>query len=145
MRTILVNAHHTTAYPGGVATSSTLNNTMNGVWFFVALLSLTACRIAETKGNQQLSIAVFMSGVFTNRSEVIGGETYLTGLRLALELLNNDSRLLPGYSINASISDPQVSSRTIVLCVNTNDNGQAYFCVLFSLHLSLSLALNIVS
>ena len=82
---------------------------MNGVWFIVVLLSAAGCRTTEAKGNKQLTFAVFLSGVFTNQSELIGGEAFLTGLQLALELLNNNSQLLPGYSVNASITDAQVS------------------------------------
>ena len=88
---------------------------MNGAWFSVALLLFTGYRTTEAVVDQQLTLAVFLSGVFTNQSELGGGEAFLTGLRLALELLNNDSRLLPGYSVNASISDPQVSN-----CTNFN-------------------------
>ena len=82
---------------------------MNGIWFLVVLLSAAGCGTAEAKGNKQLTLAVFLSGVFTNQSEIIGGKAFLTGLQLALELLNNNSQLLPGYSVNASITDAQVS------------------------------------
>eukprot|EP00731_Ephydatia_muelleri_P029050 Em0020g694a len=50
-----------------------------------------------------------MSGVFTNQSEFGYEQVFLTCLDLTLELLNNDSRLLPGYFLNASIADPRCS------------------------------------
>ena len=82
---------------------------MNGFRFLFVLLSAAGCRTTEAKGNKQLTLAVFLSGVFTNQSEFVGGETFVTGLQLALDLLNNNSKLLPGYSVNASITDVKVS------------------------------------
>ena len=82
------------------------------IWFLVVLLSAAGCGTAKAKGNKQLTLAVFLTGVFTNQSEFIGGEAFLTGLQLALGLLNNNSQLLPGYSVNANITDAQVSGRS---------------------------------
>eukprot|EP00731_Ephydatia_muelleri_P029051 Em0020g695a len=82
---------------------------MHREWLLIVLLSAAGCRNAEAKGSKQLTLAVFMSGVFTNQSEIAGGHTFLTGLDLTLELLNNDSRLLPGYFLNTSIADTRCS------------------------------------
>ncbi|KAL5473441.1 hypothetical protein EMCRGX_G027926 [Ephydatia muelleri] len=81
---------------------------MHREWLLIVLLSAAGCRNAEAKGSKQLTLAVFMSGVFTNQSEIAGGHTFLTGLDLTLELLNNDSRLLPGYFLNTSIADTRI-------------------------------------
>ncbi|KAL5473442.1 hypothetical protein EMCRGX_G027927 [Ephydatia muelleri] len=82
---------------------------MHKEWFLIVLLSAAGCRNTEAKGSKQLTLAVFMSGVFTNQSEFGYEQVFLTCLDLTLELLNNDSRLLPGYFLNASIADPRCS------------------------------------
>ena len=92
-----------------------IDDAMHREWLLIVLLSAAGCRNTEAKGSKQLTLAVFMSGVFTNQSEIAGGQTFLTGLDLTLELLNNDSRLLPGYFLNASIADPRVSGCTVPL------------------------------
>ena len=86
------------------------------------LISAAGCRTVEAKGSKQLTLAVFMSGVLTNNSEFVGGQTFLTSLDLTLELLNNDSRLLPGYFLNASIADPRVSSCTVFTLRNNHSS-----------------------
>ena len=89
------------------------DDAMHKEWFLIVLLSAAGCRNAEAKGSKQLTLAVFMNGVFTNQSEIAGGQIFLTGLDLTLELLNNDSRLLPGYFLNyTSIVDTRVSGCT---------------------------------
>ena len=95
---------------------------MHREWFLIVLLSAAGCRNAEAKGSKQLTLAVFMSGVFTNQSEFGYEQVFLTCLDLTLELLNNDSRLLPGYFLNASIADPRVSGCTDLCQYHLSDN-----------------------
>lgn len=79
-------------------------------WIVLTLLPLIV-KDAEAKvDKKKLTLAVFLSGVYTTSSELpAAGQPLLAGVEMALELLNNDSHLLPGYTVEASITDVQVN------------------------------------
>ena len=89
-------------------------------WIVVLAWSLTVKDAEAEADKKKLTLAVFLSGVYTTR----GGQAFLTGLEMALELLNNNSSLLPGYTVDASITDVQV--QLLVRCTR-------YACHLFIL------------
>ena len=82
-------------------------------WFFslAALVTLNSSSSVTTTGNS-LIIGVFISafnstGSFTGGSDT--GRPFVEAVQLAVELINNDTTLLPGYTLDYDLTDSQVS------------------------------------
>lgn len=75
------------------------------------------CSISHVSGTQgNLTLAVFVSAInmtssFTGSSDI--GRPFLEAVDLAVELINNDTALIPGYTLEYEITDAQVSFYTI--------------------------------
>ena len=70
--------------------------------FVVVLCAGSVCSYGD--GNFTLSLAVFLPLTTTD----LVGARFLPSLEIALELINNKSDLLPGYTIEAEITDSNV-------------------------------------
>ena len=59
-----------------------------------------------------LTLAVFMSGITPNGTnafaESLDGRPFITAVELALELVNNRTDMLPGYTLEFTANDSQV-------------------------------------
>ena len=59
-----------------------------------------------------LTLAVFMSGITPNGTnafaESLDGRPFITAVELALELVNNRTDILPGYTLEFTANDSQV-------------------------------------
>ena len=59
-----------------------------------------------------LTLAVFMSGITPNGTnafaESLDGRPFITAVELALELVNNRTDILPGYTLDFTANDSQV-------------------------------------
>ena len=84
--------------------------------FCFALLCLSSLTRVEaqqetnvTSNATTLSLAVFIStgGSFTGGTDV--GRPFVEAVNFAVELINNDTQLLPGYKLSFEITDSQVS------------------------------------
>ena len=70
--------------------------------------------LAQTTDNTSntLTLAVFMSGITPNGTnafaESLDGRPFITAVELALELVNNRTDILPGYTLEFTANDAQV-------------------------------------
>ena len=70
--------------------------------------------LAQTADNAStLTLAVFLSGITPNGmnsyAESLDGRPFITAVELALELVNNRSDILPGYTLEFTANDSRVS------------------------------------
>lgn len=81
---------------------------INAIFCFALCLSILTHHHAEGS-NTTLSLAVFIStgGSFTGGTDV--GRPFVEAVDFAVELINNDTRLLPGINLEYEITDSQVS------------------------------------
>ena len=73
--------------------------------------------ISSAQNTSSLTLAVFVSGINSTGSFTGGdeqGRPFVEAVKLALELINNDSSLLPDYTLGYSITDAQV------MCCNSS-------------------------
>lgn len=84
------------------------------------LVVLCSGLLCGAKDDNVLSLAVFLS----LSSSDINGTAFLPSLDIALELVNNRTDLLPGFTVEANISDSAVSTSKY------NYAACMYFCSL---------------
>lgn len=79
----------------------------------VVVFSLSTRGVAaQNSSSSTLSLAVFISainstGSFTGGSDV--GRPFVEAVDLAVELINDDTNMIPGYFLEAHYSDSQVN------------------------------------
>ena len=94
-------------------------NPAKAIAFLGLFLSLSrpiraqATATATAGGENVLSLAVFISGIndtgsITGSSDV--GRPFVEAVSLAVELINNDTSLIPGYALEYELADSQVNS-----------------------------------
>ena len=79
--------------------------------FSCAVLISFQCSISAAE-DPTLTLAVFVSGINSTGSFTGGegvGRPFLEAVGLAVELVNNDTSLMPGYRLDYRITDSQVS------------------------------------
>lgn len=83
----------------------------------VLLLASVALRPGGCNG-RELTLAVFVSGRVSGVSEAqdgytgdLDGRPFRAAVNMAVEMVNNDSAILPGYTLARLIKDSRVSSR----------------------------------
>ena len=91
---------------------SILRNTMvsclvQSLAVFVAVCACTSCASAQ---DDTLTLAVFISinATFTGGTNI--GRPFVEAVDLAVELINNDTDILPDYRLQYELSDAQVIS-----------------------------------
>ena len=77
-----------------------------------ALLQNVPALAQTTDNTSTLTLAVFMSGITPNGTnafaESLDGRPFITAVELALELVNNRTDILPGYTLEFTANDSQV-------------------------------------
>lgn len=82
----------------------------------ILLFTGLSAAMAET---EPLAISVMLPLSFPH----LDGDAYLPAMDIALELINNKSDLLPGYTLNAIVNDSAVSIKfEYVTCIMHNIN-----------------------
>lgn len=79
---------------------------MNAIFF----LALTVFLLHHAEGDSEatLSIAVFISGSGQSTGGTDAGRPFVKAVDLAVELINNDTMLLPGFNLEYEVTDSQV-------------------------------------
>lgn len=86
---------------------------MNAICFFALCLCTLLLSSGEADAQQEsnhtnLTLAVFITyGGLTGDTD--GERPFIEAVKFAVELINNDTSLLPGYQLNYQITDAQVS------------------------------------
>ena len=82
----------------------------NAIFCFALCLSTLLTQQADAQGSNAttLSLAVFIStgDSFTGGTDV--GRPFVEAVEFAVELINNDTKLLPGFNLEYEITDAQV-------------------------------------
>ena len=79
------------------------------------LMLLGVLSLSETTSDQNITIAVFISGI-TETEEASGftgdldGRPFRAAVELAKDLVNDNATLLPGYRLEVAYTDAKVSS-----------------------------------
>ena len=87
------------------------------VLFSLAAFTLSCSHVTAT-GSSTLLMDVFISGINGTDSFIGGpdvGRPFVEAVQLAVELINNDTALLPGYTLDYDLTDTQVSKLVCVL------------------------------
>lgn len=81
--------------------------------FTIAVLCCSSiCRVQAADADTTLTLAVFISGINTTGSLGGGedmGRPFVEAVDLAVQLVNNNTSLLPGYELAYTLTDSQVS------------------------------------
>ncbi len=79
----------------------------------ISVLLMSSALYHTTAQEDQLSLAVFVSAIDAPGSIIGGagvGRPFLEAVRLAVELINNSTEILPDYSLDFEVTDSQVSA-----------------------------------
>lgn len=93
-----------------------LGNLLRAVAICSAAFSVCTCSqepdAQDSSSSSSLSLAVFISAINSTGSIIGGsdvGRPFVVAVDLAVELINQDPDMLPGYTLEARYSDSQVS------------------------------------
>ncbi len=86
---------------------------------FISTFSLLCCICAEGACAQDvpISLAVFISDIDITGSSTGGsdsGRPFVEAVDLAVSLVNNDTGLIPGYTLQYELADSQVSIAVVL-------------------------------
>ena len=90
---------------------------LQAVYKLLLCLLLLACVALRPGGCQsgELTLAVFASGLSDAQDGFTGnldGRPFMAAVDMALEMVNNNSEILPGYNLTSLIKDSRVSHLT---------------------------------
>lgn len=74
--------------------------------FILVLFAASSAVAAGSNGSIPLSLSVLLPLSFVH----LNGDAYLPAMDISLELINNKTDLLPGYTLQAVVNDSAVST-----------------------------------
>ena len=95
---------------------------------FLGLLFAASSAVAGSNESHPLTLSVLLPLSFAS----LDGDGYLPAMDISLELINNKTDLLPGYTLNAVVNDSAVSPCIVHILHSIDD-----FQVPLNLHLCL--------